>query len=89
MNRESIIAIIRIVVPAVCAVLGVLGWTIDSENITNVAVILAGGIISLYTGYYNNNVTAAAQAGQKVTDKIKDGLAVPEEYTEDGDEDDA
>ena len=37
MNRESVIAIVRIVVPAACGVLGVLGYSVDADSWLNVA----------------------------------------------------
>lgn len=61
MNRESAIAIIRIAVPAICGIAGVLGYTLDADSITNVVLVLAGAFFSLYSGWKDNNVTKKAQ----------------------------
>lgn len=71
MNKESIVAIIRIVVPAVCGVAGVLGHRADPDAWTNAVLVLAGAILSLYTGWKNNNVTYAAQLAQCALDAAK------------------
>ena len=49
MNSESIIAIIRIVVPAACGVLGVLGYSVDADSWLNVALVLTGAAMSIYS----------------------------------------
>ena len=71
MNRESVIAIVRIVVPAACGVLGVLGYSVDADSWLNVALVLTGAAMSIYSAWKNNNVTPAAQSAQRVLDAAK------------------
>lgn len=61
MNKESIVAIIRIVAPLVVSVLGAAGVALDVDTVTCVMVIVAGGVVAVYTGWKSNNVTLAAQ----------------------------
>lgn len=75
MNTESVIAIIRIVVPAACSVLAILGHQEDADSTLNLALVIAGAVCSIYSGWKNNNVTLAAQEAQKVLDAAKRGEA--------------
>lgn len=76
MNKESIIAIIRIVAPLVVSVLGAAGVVLDVETVFSVLVIVAGGAVAIYTGWKNNNVTLAAQSAQEYLEILKDDNSV-------------
>ena len=80
MNKESIIAIVRIVLPCIVSVLGVLGITtvcgvdiasISVEQVCSILAAIIGAVASIYTGWKNNNVTKEAQLAQTYLDEFK------------------
>lgn len=78
--KESIVAVMRLVVSLAVSVAAALGWSLDGELLLNIlitAVALYMMIRELW--WKNNNVTAAAQEGQKITDAIKAGEFVGED----------
>lgn len=82
MDKETVIAIVRIVFPAVVSILGVLGITnvagielesIGVEAVAAFASVIVGAISSIYTGWKNNNVTDEAKQAQVILSKMKSG----------------
>lgn len=88
MNKESIIAIVRIVLPCIISVLGVVGITnvfgielatINIEQAAAIIAVIVSGIGSVFTGWVNNNVTPEAQEAQRFLDKMKHAKGFEEE----------
>ena len=82
LNKESIVALARLVVALAASIATVFGWSLDADlwfNIVVTAIALFCLIRELW--WKNNNVTAAAQEAQKITDAIKAGELEGEETT--------
>lgn len=80
MNIETIIALIRIIAPAVAIMLTAVGFTIDADSVVTVAGVFASVILAIYSGWKNNNVTSAAQTAQKVLNLIKKNPEAAEQF---------
>lgn len=61
MDKQTAIAIVRIVAPAICSVVALFGYTADSEAWTNAAVLIVGAILSIPCAWLDNDVTADAK----------------------------
>lgn len=88
MDKETIVAIVRIVLPCIISLLGLLGITsiygidLSSINVEGVCAFVAmviGAVMSIYNGWKNNNVTEAAKVVQSVFDFIKMGYITIED----------
>lgn len=82
MNKETIVAIVRIVLPCIISILGLFGITsiygielssINVEGVCAFVAMIVGVLMSIYTGWKNNNVTESAKAVQNVLDFVKAG----------------
>lgn len=73
-KKESLEAFARLVVTLIVSVATVLGWTLDADLWFNIVFsALSIYLIAKKLWWKNQNVTAAAQEGQKVTNAIKAG----------------
>ena len=61
MYKQTSIAIVRIVAPAVCDIVALFGYTVDSEAWTNAAVLIVGAILSIPCAWFDNDVTKRAK----------------------------
>ena len=82
MDKETIVAIVRIVLPCIISILGLFGITsiygielssINVEGVCAFVAMIVGVLMSIYTGWKNNNVTESAKAVQNVLDFVKAG----------------
>lgn len=71
MNTERIKAIIVIVVTAIVNILNVYGYAVDMDATINAVLSLFSAATILYSWWFNQNVTEAAQEGQRVVNAIK------------------
>lgn len=71
LNKESFIAIIRLIVTAVGMIATTFSWTVDTNFIFNILVSIAAGVLLIWTWWKNNNVTEAAQQAQEMLNEIK------------------
>lgn len=71
LNKESFIAIIRLIVTAIGMIATTFSWTIDTNLIFNILVSVAAGVLLIWTWWKNNNVTEAAQQAQEMLNEIK------------------
>lgn len=78
MNTQSVIALIRIVAPLVVSAFGAAGVAMDLDTVTCVLVIVAGGIVSVYTGWKNNSITKAAQEADRFMEAVKSAASEEE-----------
>lgn len=81
-KNERVMAAVRLIV-AIVTVVNIIaqpfGWQplgVDSEQLYMVLSGIASIAATLWAWWKNNNVSHAAQAGQRVTDTIKSGEAV-------------
>lgn len=61
MNANTVVAFLRMIAPFVVSVFAAIGVTVDADTVAEVAIIVFGGVLSVYTGWKNNSITAAAQ----------------------------
>lgn len=61
MYKQTAIAIVRIVAPAVCSVIALFGYSVDADAWTNAAVLIVGAILSVHCAWLDNDVTADAK----------------------------
>ena len=71
MNVERAKAIITIIVTAVVNIANVYGYAVDAETWINVLFSILSAATILYSWWFNQNCTYAAQQGQLVVNKIK------------------
>lgn len=71
MNTERIKAIIVIVVTAIVNILNVYGYAVDMDATINAVLSLFSAATIVYSWWFNQNVTEAAQEGQRVVNAIK------------------
>lgn len=71
LNKESFIAIIRLIVTAVGMIATTFSWTVDTNFIFNILVSIAAEVLLIWTWWKNNNVTEAAQQAQEMLNEIK------------------
>lgn len=71
MNTERIKAIIVIVVTAIVNILNVYGYAVDMDATVNGVLSLFSAATIIYSWWFNQNVTSAAQEGQRVVNAIK------------------
>lgn len=71
MNIERAKAIITIIVTAIVNIANVYGYAVDAEAWINVALSILSAATVIYSWWFNQNCTYAAQQGQLVVNKIK------------------
>lgn len=77
-NAESIIAVVRFVLPLAMGVASTFGWTIDADLWLNITLSFIAVVLFAWTWWKNNNVTEAAQEAQKLLDEIKQNDKEPD-----------
>lgn len=71
MNFERIKAVLVIIVTAIVNILNVYGYAVDMDSTLNAVLSLFSAVTIVYSWWFNQNVTDAAQEGQRVVDAIK------------------
>ena len=71
MNWERIKAVIVIIVTAIVNILNVYGYAVDMDATLNAVLSVFSAVTIIYSWWFNQNVTDAAQEGQRVVDAIK------------------
>ena len=71
MNWERIKAVVVIVVTAIVNILNVYGYAVDMDTTLNAVLSVFSAVTIIYSWWFNQNVTDAAQEGQRVVDAIK------------------
>lgn len=71
MNTERIKAVLVIIVTAIVNILNVYGYAVDMDATINAVLSLFSAATIIYSWWFNQNVTDAAQQGQRVVDAIK------------------
>lgn len=71
MNFERIKALLVIIVTAIVNILNVYGYAVDMDSTLNAVLSLFSAVTIVYSWWFNQNVTDAAQEGQRVVDAIK------------------
>lgn len=71
MNIERAKAIITIIVTAAVNIANVYGYAVDADAWINVLFSILSAATILYSWWFNQNCTYAAQQGQLVVNKIK------------------
>ena len=90
-NKQTIIAIIRLVAMAVTGLAAMFGFAIDADLAYNMATVALFFTATLWGWWKNNNVTAAAKEAQEILGMIKgmDGYSLdPVEFEDDEDYED-
>lgn len=70
-TKERIVAITRLGVMLITAVLGGIGLTVDADALFTIAMCAAALISAVYSWWKNNNITTAANEAQGFLDEIK------------------
>lgn len=71
-NKETFIAVIRLVVSLVLAASAALGYALDADFVYNIIVSIAAFGSFVYIWWKNNNVTDASQTAQILLNELKD-----------------
>ena len=71
MNTERIKAVLVIIVTAIVNILNVYGYAVDMDATINAVLSLFSAATIIYSWWFNQNVTDAAQQGQRVVNAIK------------------
>lgn len=71
LNKESLIALARLLVSVILAIGTVFGWSLDADLVFNIIVSVAAAASFVWTWWKNNNVTKAAQTAQEWLDELK------------------
>lgn len=71
MNFERIKAVLVIIVTAIVNILNVYGYAVDMDSTLNAVLSLFSAVTIVYSWWFNQNVTDAAQQGQRVVNAIK------------------
>lgn len=70
-TKERIVAITRLGVMLITAILGGIGLTVDADALFTIAMCAIALISSVFNWYKNNNLTKAANVAQGFLDEIK------------------
>lgn len=70
-NKETGVAIARLIVTIAVAIATTFGWSLDGDLLLNILLSAIALALFAWTWWKNNNVTAAAQQAQGVLDAIK------------------
>lgn len=71
MNKDSIMAFVRLIVPAIAAGLSMFGIAVDADALLVGTTIVISAVTFIWSWWKNNNLTSAAQEAQKMLDEIK------------------
>lgn len=71
MNKETIKAILTIIVTAAVNVANVLGYALDVDAVLNAVLSVFAFACIVYSWWFNQNVTAEAQTAQIYLNKLK------------------
>ena len=71
METERLAAVIRLVVTLIVTTASMLGYALDADALYSVVSTIAAAALIVWAWWRNNNITLAAQEGQKLTDALK------------------
>lgn len=71
-NKESLVAIARLLVTLILGAGTVFGWSLDGDLVFNIVMSVAAFGSFVYMWWKNNNITAAAQTAQVILGELKE-----------------
>lgn len=61
MDKQTVLAIVRIVTPAICSICALFGYAVDADAWTNAALLIVGTVVSVPCAWFDNDVTKRAK----------------------------